>query len=191
MSPILGIYASQISGHLWEPAGAYDALWSTTLAAATSTITISNIPQTYKHLQIRGIARTSRSDSNQDGIKFRYNSDTGNNYATHYLLGNGSTTGSSGGSSVSYNWINGITSATTSANCFGAFSIDILDYANTNKNKTFRALSGREDNANTAGAMWFESGLWNSTSAISSITIFPNTGPNIEQYSSFSLYGVN
>jgi hypothetical protein len=42
--PIPGIFASAISGNLWEPAGGYDALWSTTLAASASSITISNIP---------------------------------------------------------------------------------------------------------------------------------------------------
>lgn len=183
-----------ISGLLGEPTAPippsdYESIQTVTVGSGgSSSVTFTSIPNTYTHLQIRGIARTSRPDSNQDGLKFRYNSDTGNNYATHYLLGNGSTTGSSGGSSVSYNWINGITSSGAAANCFGAFVIDILDYANTNKYKTFRSLSGRDDN--TAGAFWFESGLWISTTALSSITIFANTGPNISQYSSFALYGI-
>ena len=73
------------------------------------------------------------------------------------------------------------------SNCFGAGVIDILDYANTSKYKTMRSLSGFEDNSN--GQIWLISGLWMSTSAVTSITIAPTTSP-ILQYSSFALYGI-
>jgi hypothetical protein len=157
-------------------------------SGGSSTITFSSIPATYTHLQLRGIARTDRSDGNQDALKIRFNSDTGNNYVNHYLLGNGSSASASGATGISGVFADGITNTNSAANCFGAFVIDILDYANTNKYKTNRALSGREDN--TVGAVWFESGLWVNTNAISSITIIPNTGPNFVQYSHFALYGI-
>jgi hypothetical protein len=44
MTPILGIMASQISGHLWEPQGAYDALSTVTLSANASSVSFTGIP---------------------------------------------------------------------------------------------------------------------------------------------------
>ncbi len=169
-------------------ATAFESIATVTLTSATSTISFTSIPATYTHLQVRGIARTDRSDSNQDALKIRYNSDTGNNYAIHYLLGNQISASAGGATGISGVFADGITNTNSAANCFGAFVIDILDYTNTNKYKVNRALSGREDA--TAGALWFESGLWVNTNAISSITIIPNTGPNFVQYSQFALYGI-
>jgi hypothetical protein len=157
-------------------------------AGGTASITFSNIPQGYKHLQIRGIARTNRPDGNQDGIKLVYNSDTGSNYANHYLLGNGSAASTSGGSSVNYNWFNGVTNSVSTANCYGGFLLDLIDYSNTSKYKTLRFLSGREDN--TAGAVWFESGIWTNNAPVTSIRFTPNTGPNFVQHTRLSLYGI-
>jgi hypothetical protein len=84
--PILGIMASQISGHLWAPEGAYDSLATVTLSANTSSITFAGIPAGYKHLQLRATwANSTGADT-----WMRINGDTGSNYAAHYLNGNGS-----------------------------------------------------------------------------------------------------
>ena len=192
MSPILGIYASQISGHLWEPSGAYDSLWSTTVASGgVSSITISGIPQTYKHLQLRVIATSNRGGSNeQDYFRVRFNSDTGTNYSAHVLEGYGTGIGTLATTSTAspYTFIGGGDIAGT--NVFGAAVVDILDYANTNKYKTTRALSGIETNS-TAGRMWLSSSSWRNTAAISTITIDSVYGAtSIKQYSSFALYGI-
>ena len=55
MSPLPGIYASQISGHTFVPSGAYDALASVTIPAGqtATSIVFAGIPSGYKHLQIR------------------------------------------------------------------------------------------------------------------------------------------
>jgi hypothetical protein len=185
MTPILGIYASQISGHLWEPAGAYDALWSTTLASATSTITISNIPQTYKHLQIRYIGRNSVNNS---VIKITLNSDTAANYSLHYLYGNG-TSVTSGGAASQSNMEANMAVSSYAASVFGGGVMDLLDYANTNKYKTLRVLNGFDNNG--AGQVTFSSGSWRNTNAVTSITLIPNSSGNFAQYSSFALYGIN
>ena len=188
MSPILGIYASQMSGHLWEPAGAYDALWSTTLSASASSITISNIPQTYKHLQIRSISRSSQAGTGRLINKIQFNSDTASNYSLHDLYGNGTSALASGTASTTYSYV-GISPADgNAANAFGAAVVDILDYANTNKFKTTRSLNGTDYNG--AGVIILTSGAWRNTAAISSITLTLDSG-NFMQYSSFALYGIN
>ena len=192
MSPILGIYASQISGHLWEPAGGYDALSSIVVpSGGLSSVTFSGIPTGYKHLQIRALVTDNRSGGNeQDYYRVRFNSDTGANYAAHVLEGYGSGIGSFATTSTAspYTFIGG--GGIAGANVFGTAVVDILDYANTNKYKTTRALSGIETNT-TAGRMWLSSSLWQNTAAISTITIDSVYGATaISQYSSFALYGV-
>ena len=48
--PILGIMASQISGHLSNPS--YESIATYTVGAGgSSTMVFSSIPQTYKHLE--------------------------------------------------------------------------------------------------------------------------------------------
>lgn len=193
MSPILGIYASQISGHLWEPAGAYDALWSTTVpSGGVSTITISNIPQTYKHLQIRMLGRTNRTTYSSDYIKLVANNDTGANYANHQLVGTGSAASAAGTTGNTNAFIQRFSGNAIAANIFGVAVVDILDYANTNKYKTIRNLGGiDENNVAGVGEIGLYSSLWLNTSAISSITLSSGGGTLFSQYSSFALYGIN
>jgi hypothetical protein len=189
--PIPGIFASAISGNLAGPISGYDALWSTIVpSGGLSSITISNIPAGYKHLQLRVIATTNRASNEQDYFRVRFNSDTGTNYASHVLEGYGSGIGAFANSSSASptTFVGGGNTAGT--NVFGAAVIDILDYANTNKYKTTRALSGIETNT-TAGRMWLSSSLWQNTAAISTITIDSFYGATaIKQYSSFALYGI-
>jgi len=67
---------------------------------------------------------------------------------------------------------------------------DLLDYANTNKYKTVRALSGVDYNAaSPPGYIRLISGNWRSFDAVTSLTIIPEAS-NFSQYSRFSLYGI-
>ena len=67
--------------------------------------------------------------------------------------------------------------------------VDILDYENTNKNKTIRSLAGLDLNG-SGGRIEFCSSLWMSSAAITSVKVDNFAGGNIAQYSSFALYGV-
>jgi hypothetical protein len=192
MSPILGVIASSISGRLWEPQGAYDALSTVTLSATTSSVTFVGIPQGYKHLQIRYIART---DMNSGGAwspnSLRFNSDAGSNYAIHSLYGVGTSVGSEGYASQT-NVTAGYGAPTTNvASSFAGNIVDILDYASTTKNKTIRTLNGVENNG--SGIVIQLSGGWFSTSPINTITFGMyggNNGSNYLSGSTFTLYGV-
>jgi hypothetical protein len=192
VSPILGIYASQISGHLFAPSGAYDSIASTTVGAGgVSSVTFSSIPSTYKHLQLRILTRASDS-AVMAGPIFRVNGDSGSNYSYHLLTGNGATIGSTGATNAGFMHFENIIANTAGAGNFGLYIIDFLDYANTSKNKTARALQGW-DNAgagSTTGQAGFHSANWRSTSAINQIVATMFTGSNFMQYSSFALYGI-
>jgi hypothetical protein len=181
--PVLGIVASQISGHLFAPSGAYDSIATTTVGSGgTSSITFSSIPSTYTHLQIRTMCLTSASATD---VKAQFNGDTGSNYALHLFWGNGSAASAGAYTAQTYA-VAGITSITTANPAVGV--VDILDYANTNKNTTVRTLTGSDTNG-VGGFIFLESGLWLNTAAITSVTISPFSG-TFNQYSSFALYGI-
>jgi hypothetical protein len=150
-------------------------------AGGAASITFSSIPSTYKHLQIR----FSANDDSQQDIFVRFNSDSATNYWRHYLYGQGSAVTAAADAAATNKLSLGYTS--TTSNIFGAGVMDILDYANTSKNKTTRSLCGYD--ANGSGYVILFSGLWSSTAAINSITAFPTSG-NFTQYSSFALYGI-
>jgi hypothetical protein len=182
-----GIYASQISGHLWAPNGAYDALATTTLGATTASVTFAGIPQGYKHLQMRAIMRGTGTAGTVDYYALTFNGDSGANYSTHRLDGNGSVAyaqSSSSGTSI-LNFC--VPNANTTAGIFGAAIFDILDYASTSKNKTVRVPSGVDTNG--GGQVNFDSGAYFSTAAISSISISVPAG-SFTTNTQFALYGV-
>lgn len=168
--------------------GSFFSIATTTVGAGgVADITFSSIPQTYTHLQIRFLAQSSNSATAVDNLAFRFNSDTGNNYTRHYIDGNGSSVTAGANTGVSQVYATcAQTSSTPSA--FGVGFLDILDYTNTNKNTTTRALSGADFNG-TGGAIQFTSGLWLNTAAITSINIRALAG-NLKQYSTIALYGV-
>jgi hypothetical protein len=160
-------------------------------SAGAANIEFTSIPDTYKHLQIRFLAKTVYTASNQDGINVQYNGATGSSYNYHYLGGNGSGSGYSGaGGSSAQTFMQTVSIAATSsnANVFGVGVIDILDYANTSKYKVQRGLGGVDQNGSGVVEMW--SGLYLATTAISSIKLYSYNGFNFSQYSSFALYGI-
>ena len=157
-------------------------------SAGASTVTFSNIPQTYKHLQIRAIGRTDRALT-IDGFRIQFNNTTTTaQYRSHFLGGNGSSafSGDEGNTAGVIN--QRFSGATSTASMFGASVIDILDYTNTNKYKTVRCLGGTDQNG--SGEVYLTSGVWMNTAAVNEIDIVPNIGTNFVQYSSFALYGI-
>jgi hypothetical protein len=80
-----------------------------------------------------------------------------------------------------------INTASDTANAFSTSVLDILDYANTNKTKVIRSLDGNDTNG--SGNVGLYSGMYNSTNAITSVTIAPQSG-NWNQYTTFALYGI-
>jgi hypothetical protein len=180
--PILGIMASQISGHLYDgPYGAYDSLATVTVpSGGVSSVSFTGIPSGYKHLQIRYLARSTVSNVADGYVSIRFNSDAtnGNYYFYHFLEGNGSSASAAAG---------GTNNATASV--FGGGVIDILDYGSSNKYKVTRGLGGIDNNG--SGVLRLASGEWYNTAPVTTVTIGANAfANNFTEYSSFALYGV-
>lgn len=184
MSPILGIWASAQQS-AFVATGSYESIATVTVGSGgTSSITFSSIPSTYTHLQIRGIAKNTAN--NNELFIFRFNSDTGANYNWHRLFGDGSSATAYGeANSTAFAYLSSSNSPQT--NIFSTFVLDILDYANTNKYKTARSLSGKDFNG--SGNVQLQSGAWRSTNAVTSITISAFSD-SLAQYSQFALYGI-
>lgn len=182
----LGIYAS---ANYPRVTNSYESIATVTVGAGgTSAITFSSIPSTYKHLQIRGIGRTTNPGT-LGNPEIKFNGDTGaTNYTLHILYADGSSVGSYGGGSGSGSDASITTGSSAGANIFGAAIIDVLDYASTNKYKTVRSLTGADMNG--SGTIRLYSNLWMDTSAISSITLRPTSSASYSQYSQLALYGI-
>ena len=168
----------------------YELIATTVLGTTATSFTFSSLDTysaDYKHLQIRMVARSNRAGNPDDDFRMRFNGVTTSSYASHQLFGNGSSvTSTSIGTQSSMN-IGKIPAATATANLFGAYVIDLLDSYSTTKNKTARILSGNDQSKRIS----LSSGFLNNTSALSSVTLFPESGGTaFIANSRFSIYGI-
>jgi len=146
--------------------GAFESIATATGSGQTS-VTFSSIPSTYKHLQIRIIARDNSGNGGGSGaLRLRFNGDTSSVYDRHHLSGNGSSP--SVGSDINSN----------------DFSLDALMMGG-------RLINGNNTN-NTFGNEFIrlQSGCWRNTSAISSIELYISNGSGYETGTRISLYGI-
>lgn len=185
MTPLsLGIFASANT----TIGTSFESISTVTIGAGGSAnVEFTSIPSTYAHLQIRIFGRSNRT-SVVDAVNVRFNSDTGFNYAEHWLYGDGSSALAYGSGGTSYISTARIAGDSAGSNVFGSIIIDVLDYTNTNKFTTIRSLGGTDNNG--SGEVDFISGLWRNTNAVTSITLYPGTSTNWKQYSHVALYGI-
>jgi len=187
MSPILQTLANGSAYGYRTLAGAaagdYESIATVTVGSGgSSSISFSSIPSTYQHLQVRAL--TSNASYATSSAALYLNSDTtAANYRNHYLFGSGSSAGSGTDGNSAGNGVMGQAMSTGPA----AWVIDLLDYKDTNKNKTIRLLNGYD--ANGSGYLWYGSNLWMNTAAVNTFTITAGVG-SFAQYSSFALYGI-
>lgn len=165
--------------------GVYESIAGTVVVGAggASTLTFSSIPQTYKHLQIRSMARNSADNIS---LRMTFNSDSSSIYTLHELYGSGTAAAYASQANIAY-YPCALVGPASATGVFGISVTDIMDYQITDKFKTMRTLTGYD--ANGSGYVELTSGVWRSNSAITSMTIVPNGG-NISQYSHFALYGI-
>jgi hypothetical protein len=159
-----------------------DLIQRVTVGTAVTSITLSNIPQTYQHLHLRVYGQLT---STQQGVWTRFNSDSAANYSCHFLYGNGAS--AIGASRLSDGGIDAIVVWDNDDWFIGV--IDILDYASTTKLKTVRSISGADSNG--AGIISLGSGSWRNTSGITTIHLSDQiAGGSFAQNTVASLYGV-
>jgi hypothetical protein len=163
----------------------FESIASANGTGSSGVITFSSIPATYKHLQIRFSAFSSSENA---AMFIRLNGDTGDNYAYHQLHGDGTTVGDTPSANRSIIRIADYGVMSQFGNPTVGI-IDIHDYASTTKNKTVRTFVGTDKNNAYAQGVELDSGLWRSTSAITSVSITAES-VNFTTATRFSLYGI-
>jgi len=156
----------------------YDLLDSTTLGSSVSSVTFSSISQDYRDLIV---VVTPKATGSADA-RLRINSDTGSNYYRVTFWGNGSSLSSSDYTESSGLQIGQVTYPDSNEDTVWIFQF--LDYTATDKHKHYltrlnKASSGVEMMA----------GRWASTSAITTLYFFLNSG-SYAAGSTFYIYGI-
>jgi hypothetical protein len=168
----------------------YTPINTFTVTGSTSIITFASIPQTYTDLRMVGYIRSSASGQSTDLVDCYFNSvTTGGTYSTTMMQGNGSaaSTQSWGNVNAGYRWALAPASTAT-ANIFGSFTADIYNYSNTTTFKTMSTQSGAD--LNGSGVRVNTVMMSRSTSAISNIQVFFDTGALFVVGSRITLYGI-
>jgi hypothetical protein len=189
---LLNTILASLSEGVAPSTNSYESIATVTVGAGGATdVTFSAIPSTYTHLQIRAIGRTTTAGVSDNAVHIRFNSDSGANYSYHGLFGDGSSAFAYAVASNTSGQISQLPTAGRTGSVFAGSVTDILDYANTSKNKTVRSLCGNNTN-DTNGLVGLISSSWYSTTAINSITLISaNAGTfTFAQHSQFALYGI-
>ena len=178
---VLTADSSTATGLKWSaPASGGMTLIATATASTSGSITLSSIPATYNDLRV--IIRNYRPASDSSNLQMRLNGATGENYRTVTF----STADGSDG--FSQNQIVLVQGVDNGASTFLGW-IQIPDYTNTGTWKIARSSILANDTTTPTNAKFANvHGYFNSTSAISSITFFANTG-NITS-GTFEVWGV-
>jgi hypothetical protein len=141
----------------------YEPIATTTLSSTSSSITFSSIPSTYTDLRL---IFTGNFSSNSDDYKLRINSDSGTNYSSLWLRGDGTSASQDRTTATSFiNLSRGDGMNTSIENQ----TMDIFSYTGS----TFKSMIlRRSSDRNGSGTTEVNAGMWMSTSAVTSINIF-------------------
>lgn len=158
----------------------YEPIATTTLSSAAATISFTSITSAYTDVRV---VLTGTHETTAATLRTQVNTDTGANYSYTELAGDGATATSARGT------------GSTRINCGAAnfnstlpslITIDWFSYAGST-NKTCLVTASQDRNG--SGTVYRTVGLWRSTSAITSIQLFPSTG-NFATGTTATLYGI-
>jgi len=155
-------------------------------SGGASSVTFSNIPQTFTDLVIKTSIRDSVSGTFNAGMRIIFNGSS-SGYSDTYLYADGSTTYSTRDSSGSWIRIGAQPASGATANTFSNDEIYIPNYTSSNYKSVIGDSVG--ENNGTTSYVTLAAGLWSNTAAITSIQLQSNSAAWV-QYSKFSLYGV-
>jgi hypothetical protein len=159
------------------PISTYTPLANITLGSSAASVTFSSITSYRDYILVY-----DGTLSSADYVNIQFNADTGTNYNYVNMAG---YSGGAYSNSVSNNNKLGLPYAEANQRTFG--QISIFDASATDKHKsTLSRVSGYDAGLST----WATAGRWASTSAITSIKIFPTTA-SFNTGTTFSLFGVS
>ena len=156
---------------------------STVGSGGAASIDFTSIPGTYTDLCVKLSAASNRATNDTFNLTFN---GSGSSYSGKALYGNGTAPGSFATSSAKVGDLSA--NGTNYSNVFANDEIYVPNYTSSNY-KSVSADSVSEANA-TGAEMTLVGALWSNTDAITSITIEPNVGSLLLEYSTAYLYGV-
>lgn len=162
----------------------YEPIATTTLGSAAASITLSSIPATYTDLRVVLVGRSNNTGTPRESIFITFNGDTASNYSTTILYGQDS-------SISSFRQINQVRilaylGLPGTAGQFSLTTVDLFSYAGST-NKT--SLLTINNDQNGSGEINRQVGLYRSTSAITSITLKPQTN-SFDTGTTATVYGI-
>ena len=161
-------------------------LASITLSSAINGVQFGSISQSYTDLILVVSSNGSRASLGGD-IRCQFNGDTGSNYSYTMTQGLGSSVWNERASSQTYiNMANNIGLPSTSD--YVTTIMQFFSYSNTT---TYKTCIVRHAGV-TSGNIQMRTGLWRSTSSISSIYLWNEAGAlyNFNAGTTFNLYGI-
>jgi hypothetical protein len=164
---------------------------STVGAGGASNIEFTSIPATYTDLLVLYSLRTTLAGGPFyfDDCAMRLNGDTGSNYSVALARGRQGATASFATSTNTLIPVYEASAGDATTNAFGIGKIYIHDYAGSTK-KSMSVDGASETNSATEVQLGIIAGMWNNTSAVTTIRLYSQNGTNFVQHSSAYLYGI-
>jgi hypothetical protein len=140
----------------------YEPIATQTLGSAAATITFSSIPSTYTDLRLAIVGQYTTGGGN---TRITFNSDTASNYSSTRIAGDGTSASSDRLTSQTFQRLSFNGNSSTIPNFL---TVDVFSYAGS----TFKtSLIESSEDQNGSGTIIRLAGLYQSTSAISSVQI--------------------
>jgi hypothetical protein len=158
-------------------------------ATSVGNVIFNNVPQFYTDLNLVISARSLGSSGGR--IRLNFNNSAANTFSTTVIAGTGSTAVSFREANSNNIIISPFSMSNDTSNVFTNSQVYIPNYTSNN----FKSLTSdavKENNTSTITnyeGMNLTAGLWQNTSAITSLVIVTEGG-NFVQHSTFSLYGI-
>jgi hypothetical protein len=162
----------------------YEPVATTTLSSAAATITFSSIPATWTDLRLV-FNNTGASATGVGTPTMRFNSDTASNYSVVRLAGQGTTAAATYDSSQTVMNLASYTAPQTSVPLL--ITVDLFSYAGSTLKTCFITYS---NDYNGGGSIEHATGLYRSTSAITSISITSAGASTWSVGTTAALYGI-
>lgn len=171
------------------PTPTYTAIAKTVLTGNQTTVTFSNISNSYKDLLIFISCRSDLA-ATDDNLSIRLNNSSSTVNSWTNIQVQASVVSSNRNSGFNRNYLtDSFTGANATASTFGVVKIYLPNYAGATS-KVFSSIGVAPNNSSSLN-MGVTASLWQATTAVSSIVIFPESGPNFVSGSRFDLYGIS
>jgi hypothetical protein len=158
---------------------------STVGSGGAASIDFTSIPSTYTDLVVKCSIRDTTGGVGAY-LYLRFNNDSGSNYSSKTIEGNGSAANSYSNTSQTKMLFWNTNGGGATSNTFGNAELYVPNYLSSNQ-KSVSMDTVAETNA-TVQYMDLVAGIWTGTSAINQLTLLPDAG--FAQYSTAYLYGV-